>query len=100
VSECNRACRIFTRIDHEDIVEAVLADLVDAIPILGDISTFIRSRYVPKDELEDITNITLAIDFVADLLPFGDIFDLLVPANTIRFLMKERGIGLGPKTKD
>lgn len=92
--ECDRICRIFTRVEHEDIEEAIISDLIDAIPILGDISTFMRARNISEDKYKELKLALLAFDFVTNLLPFGDIFDLLVPANTLSFLISKSRINL------
>ena len=85
--ECDTVCRIFTRVEHESLPEAVVSDLIDAIPVLGDISTFMRSQNLQTERARDLKLGLLAFDFVADLLPFGDILELIVPANTLSYLI-------------
>ena len=81
--------RIALTTEHEDILEAILADLGDALPIVGDIGNLFKSMdAVKKDKTMAI--VLQSIDFVGGLIPVvGDIFDLITPTNTILFLEKD-----------
>ena len=81
--------RIALTTEHEDILEAIIADLGDAIPIVGDIGNLFKTADALTKNKPVATTLQ-AIDFVGGLFPgIGDIFDLLTPTNTIMFLEKD-----------
>ena len=81
--------RIAFTTEHEDILEAVLADLGDAIPIIGDIGNLFKTvDAVTKDK--PIATALQSIDLIVGIIPgLGAIFDIITPTNTILFLEKD-----------
>ena len=82
--------RILFTTDIRDIGEAIVADIVDAIPIVGDISNFFKVRDAIKKK-ESAFLVALRIgDFLGGLIPgYGDVFDLITPTNTIAYILKK-----------
>ena len=84
-------------IEHESVWEAILADLADLVPVVGDIAGLVRmmQAYEKKD------NLRLALetgDFFAGLPPvIGEIANALTPTNLVCYLLKkyspEKGVG-------
>lgn len=85
--------RIFLGVGHEDIAEAVLADIVDFIPFVGDACNVARlaeaaslgGKYKKKRLLAQ------TIDAAGGALPepISIIFDFLTPTNLILFINEE-----------
>lgn len=82
---------------HENIVEAIMADLFDIIPYAGDVSNVIRTvdaglkAKSPMDKRLASQSIDLTIGFLPDLIPglgtiVGTILDAATPTNTINYL--------------
>jgi len=72
--------------------KAVLADLLDAVPIVGDVGNFYRVRHAAESGRERTRRVTLQlIDMLFGILPdpVGGILDLLTPTNTITYLREE-----------
>jgi hypothetical protein len=78
--------KVFTSTKHDTLLEATLSDIVDAVPIVGDISNAIRV----KDAIErqdDLATAMQTIDTLAGLVPvYGDIVDILTPTNTVLYI--------------
>jgi hypothetical protein len=75
-------------IEHRNAVEAVLADLADAIPVVGEVAGLVRM--VQALEKKDDFRLALeAGDLVLGFPPLiGDIMDLLTPTNLICYLRR------------
>ena len=88
---CDKTCRIFTKAEHESIGEAITADIVDAIPIIGTITDFAR---ISDLEHREGTAYDLAfISYLIDAIPvLGDIADIIAPTNTLLYLFKNKGV--------
>ncbi len=74
--------------------KAILADLLDAVPIAGEIGNFFRVRDAAKAGREKLRRVTLQlIDMLFGVLPdpVGGILDLITPTNTITYLREEIG---------
>lgn len=74
--------------------KAVLADLIDVIPIGGDISNLFRCRHAAQTYRERPRRIAKQlIDLAAGLLPdpVGAIVDLVTPTCTLTYLREEMG---------
>ena len=86
-------CNVLMGANHKNLFEAILADIVDAIPIIGDISNFFRIIDAANNPDVAVRRRVTAqlIDFVLGLLPspIGTILDILTPTNTIMYLRKE-----------
>lgn len=90
-------CRILFETEHERLTEAVMADAIDVIPIVGDFTNVFRavdamskkSQYRLKRKA-----IMQAFDLLAGALPdpIGGALDLITPTNTIIYLAKRRRI--------
>lgn len=78
--------------------KAILADLIDIVPIAGDISNIFRCRHAAQTYRERPRRIAKQlIDLSAGLLPdpLGGILDILTPTNTLTYLREEK-IGQPP----
>ena len=81
--------RILFSAEHNSFAEAILADLVDAIPILGDLTNAIRVKDAMDKNLPDRTVLLQLGDLIGGIIPgVGDIFDIITPTNTITYLLK------------
>lgn len=84
----NSMMKIVTGINHTSFKEAALADLVDTLPIIGDIGNAARmireSNRAAKERQK--------FDLLSGLLPppAGEIFDALTPTNIINFCHQRR----------
>jgi len=73
---------------------AILSDLVDIIPVAGDLSNFFRVRHAATIGFERPRRLTRqTIDMLVGLAPepLGGILDLLTPTNTVTYLREKRG---------
>lgn len=72
---------------------AVLADLVDIVPILGDVANLLRVRHA-GETAAGATVGRQALDLLAGSLPdpVGGILDFLTPTNTLTFLRRQGGL--------
>ena len=71
---------------------AVAADLIDAVPILGDASNIFRVRHAEKFNVTRPRRFSRQlIDLAAGALPdpLGGIIDLITPTNTLTYLREE-----------
>lgn len=85
----DKVLRIHTTTDHRDILEAMLADIGDAAPIIGELSNLLH-LIDAVDERKPIGTVLLGIDLVGGAIPMiGFIFDIITPTNTLLFLTKE-----------
>jgi len=75
-------------IEHRNVVEALLADLADLVPLVGEVAGLIRIA----EALEKKDEFRLALetgDLLAGLPPLlGDLLDLLTPTNLICYLRR------------
>jgi len=82
--------RILFSAEHDSFAEAILADLVDAIPILGDLTNVMRVKDAMDKNLPDRTVLLQLGDLVGGIIPVvGDIFDIITPTNTITYLLRK-----------
>lgn len=72
---------------------AILADLFDAVPIVGDLANLLRVRHAGASD-GGATVSRQALDLLAGSLPdpIGGILDLLTPTNTLTYLRAEGGL--------
>jgi hypothetical protein len=76
-------------IDHESIVEAILADIADIVPLIGELAGIVRILYAleRKDDFRVLAEIG---DLLAGIPPSaGDVLDILTPTNLICYLKKQ-----------
>lgn len=79
-----------TGTEHKTLQDAIAADLVSAIPVIGGISDFIRvleSETRPQKALQ-------ALDFVTEPIP------LITPTNTILYLDRNKMLPIPLETID
>lgn len=73
---------------------AIMADVIDVIPVVGDVSNFFRVRHAGKlgiDRPRRVGRQTLDLALGALPEPVGGILDILTPTNSMAFL-REQGI--------
>lgn len=73
--------------------KAIAADLLDALPIVGDVGNFFRVRDAAKVGMVRPKRITRQmVDLLVGILPdpVGGIADLLLPVNTVTYLREKR----------
>ncbi|MEM1820349.1 MAG: hypothetical protein QXU64_02025 [Thermofilaceae archaeon] len=78
--------------EHETVLEAVLADLADALPLVGEIAGIVRM--IEALEKGDDTRALMELgDLIAGAPPsIGDVLDILTPTNTMAYLLRKRGL--------
>ena len=75
---------ILAGVEHKAFSHAVLADVVDTIPIVGDISNIIRTKLEPNREAKA----RQLFDTITGIVPvIGDISDIITPTNTLNFCL-------------
>jgi hypothetical protein len=76
-------------IDHESILEALLADIADIVPLIGELAGIVR--ILEAIERRDDFRVAMEIgDLLAGIPPtVGDILDILTPTNLICYLKKQ-----------
>ncbi|MEM2196331.1 MAG: hypothetical protein QXY41_05980 [Thermoproteota archaeon] len=75
---------------HESALEALLADLADFVPIVGEVAGLARLREAIKEK-DDLRIALETGDLVAGFPPIiGDILDILTPTNLILYLAKKK----------
>jgi hypothetical protein len=74
--------------------KAMLADLLDAVPVVGDIGNFYRVKHAARVGRERPRRVTRQmVDILVGIVPdpVGGVLDLLLPMNTVTYL-QERGV--------
>lgn len=85
--------QIMTGTEHKTIHDAIAADIVSAIPVLGPVSDFFRlidADTRPRKALQ-------SLDFATSALPMSDLF---TPTNTLIFLDKRNMLPIPLETID
>lgn len=83
---CDTTCRIFTKAQHENFGEALVSDLVDLVPLLGDASALLRAKSLEaSDSFEDSLSF---LAYVVDSIPLVSEITSLFPLNVTRYLAK------------
>ena len=76
------------KIEHQDITEAVFADLVDLVPVIGEIAGIYRIKEA-IDAKDDMRVLLETGDLFAGFPPLiGDLLDALTPTNLLLYLMR------------
>jgi len=73
---------------------ALLADAIDVIPVVGDVSNFFRVRHASREGVRRQARVgRQALDLALGSLPepVGAVLDLLTPTNTMTYL-REQGV--------
>ena len=85
-----RIWNIVSAAQHDRIEDALLADLVDILPVIGDFANAARIRDAVENAPERVV-LTQAIDMIGGILPVaGDIFDIITPTNTINYFLRKK----------
>lgn len=96
-----RVGNILTAGEQVDLVDAVLADLSGAIPFVGDLFDVSRTAQLiakPGIQHKEAKTALMILDAAVGLVPIvGDIVNLLIPANTINFLMDKGALPAPPE---
>ena len=96
-----RLTNIFASGEQVDLVDAVLADISDAIPFVGDLFSGVRTAQLisaPNVKNREQKATLMAIDTIVGIVPVvGDAIDLLLPANTINFLVDRGALPAPPE---
>ena len=81
----NKLMNILVGIEHRSFSQSLLADVVDTIPVIGDVSNAIRMTR----ETDKIKHERQKFDFLAGSAPppFGEIFDIITPTNTMNYCL-------------
>ena len=83
--------RVLASAKHESLGEALLADFIDSIPIIGDITNAIRVKDAIDKKMPDYIVLLQAGDLILGIPPIiGEIFDILSPTNTLTYLLREK----------
>lgn len=83
----DRLRRILGEPEHEVLAEALAADAVDAVPVLGDLLAAVRARNAEQQGVEYPDRPALVENAASDLPPPIDTaFDILVSQNTLNYL--------------
>jgi hypothetical protein len=78
--------------EHESILEAVLADIADIVPIVGEVAGLTRLMEA-LEKKDDVRAMLEAGDLLAGFPPgIGDALDILTPTNLISYLRKKEGL--------
>ena len=83
----NAPLQVLFGIEHENLPQAFLADIVDALPILGEISDVSRIRLAKEQGRRFMHAVDLAVDILPP--PLSTVADLFLPTNTLWYLEKE-----------
>jgi len=83
--------RVLASAKHESLDEALLADFIDSLPIIGDITNAMRVADAIDKKMPDYLIIMQAGDLILGIPPIiGEIFDILSPTNTLTYLLREK----------
>lgn len=75
-------------IEHRNVVEALLADLADLVPVVGEVAGLVRIAQA-LEKRDDFRLALEAGDLIAGFPPIiGDLLDLLTPTNLICYLRR------------
>ncbi|MEM1820607.1 MAG: hypothetical protein QW498_08730 [Thermofilum sp.] len=78
--------------EHETALEAVLADLADALPLVGEIAGIVRIVEA-LEKGDDMRALMELGDLITGVPPsIGDLLDILTPTNTISYLLRKRDL--------
>lgn len=88
----DKAKNIISSPRHENLTSAVAADIVDVIPIVGDVTNALRVINSFTEDESDRTKALQTLDMLVGVLPgIGTLADLITPTNTIVYLMDKNG---------
>ena len=85
-----KALRIFAGTQHKSIYEAIGSDIIDVIPIAGDVGNAVRVYDAVKKGDSDAFMLQSG-DLLIGVIPvIGDIGDLLTPTNTLLYILRKQ----------
>lgn len=88
--------RILTTSYHRSLLEAVIADLLDAVPILDVVDDEERVADAMR-RYDSVAMRAQTFDLLLSLIPIvGEVADLLVPTNTLLYLRRKGVINWDP----
>ena len=81
----NKLMNTLVGIEHKSFSQAAIADVVDIIPIVGDVSNVIRTSL----ETNEMAKNRQMFDLLVGILPppLGDVFDALTPTNAMNYCL-------------
>ena len=81
----DKLSNILVGIEHKSFSQAAIADVVDVLPIVGDVSNAIRTSL----ETNEMAKNRQKLDFMVGVLPppIGDVLDVLTPTNTMNYCL-------------
>jgi len=83
----NTIDRILTEPQQENLLEALAADAVDAMPVIGDLMTLSRMKTAEETGLEYPERPTAVENALSDIpAPLDTIGDILISQNTMQYL--------------
>ena len=91
--------RILFESSQETIPEAVIADIIDAIPGIGDLTNLVR--VLNAKNKGDMTAFAIQTgDLLLGLPPgIGEVGDIITPSNTILTILKQSEVGQNIRSK-
>lgn len=91
--DAERIDNILTEPAQERLADAIVADLIDAAPLAGDMLALIRLQNAEKEDIEYPERPAFVENVVSDLPPPVDtIGDLIISQNVLHYLESEQGI--------
>ena len=82
--------RVVSSAEHEDLGEALLADLFDVLPLFGDLANAMRVKDAVDRGVPEYIVAAQAVDLIAGLAPgIGAILDIITPTNTLTYLLRK-----------
>lgn len=86
--------RILTEPQQKNLLEALAADAVDAVPLIGDLLTLSRMRAAEEEGIEYPSRPTAVENVLSDIpAPLDTVGDILISQNTLQYLDVEDEIG-------
>lgn len=80
--------RVFLFSDHKSIAEAIAADVVDMLPVVGEVCNLTRIVHSLAVGNYYVTALQI-IDLLVTIYPeLGKVIDILLPANTVAYILK------------
>jgi len=88
-----RARKVLIGVNQDELIDAVIADVLDIIPVVGDFTNLMRVYDSAKTGTPYEKKRRLAsqlVDMVAGVLPdpIGTVLDVITPTNTLLYLEK------------
>jgi hypothetical protein len=99
--DADRIDRILTEPEQEALLDAIAADIVDVVPIAGDLVALVRMKQAEDKGIEYPSRPQVIENALSDIpAPFDTVGDVLVSANTMHYLQNERGVPIEALQED